>query len=111
MIKLSTMLIFYQNVNRLRSKLKDFYLSVLNSNFDIVCVTESNLVSTVCDSEILDSRYNTFRRDRDRITSHKTTGGGVLIGVKKDYVVYRVTEWESDVECIRVNIVNMLIVD
>lgn len=56
--------IYYQNVNRIRSKTHEVYTNVLNSEYDVICLTETNLNSSVFDNEILDSRYNIFRRDR-----------------------------------------------
>lgn len=98
------MLLYYQNVNRIRSKTIDFFLSNLNCNFDVICLTETNLNSGVFDNEILDSRYNVFRRDRDSTSVLKKDGGGILVGVKKYYNVVRQYSWESRFEDIWLSI-------
>lgn len=77
------MLIFYQNVNRIRSKTVDIFLNVLNSSYDIICLTETNLNDSIYDGELFDTRYNVVRRDRHESSSRKSEGGGVLIAIKK----------------------------
>lgn len=90
--------IYYQNVNRIRSKLSQFYMNVLNSNFDIICLTETNLNKGVFDGEIIDGRYNIFRRDRENTCSKKREGGSVLIAIQKRYKVIRQAHWDSCME-------------
>lgn len=96
--------IYYQNVNRIRSKTTDVYLNILNSNFDIICLTETNLNSSVFDGEVLDNRYNVFRRDRYTSSSSKSDGGGVLIAVQKHLNVLQHHSMSSDVEDIWISI-------
>ncbi|KAL0808935.1 hypothetical protein ABMA28_012596 [Loxostege sticticalis] len=90
--------IFYQNVNRIRSKTKEVYLNILSNNYDIICLTETNLNDSVFDSEFMDSRYNVFRRDRSSTCIKKVDGGGVLVGVKKGINIMRRYDWDSKVE-------------
>lgn len=92
------MLVFYQNVNRVRSKINEINLNVLSNNYDIICLTETNFNDSVRDSELLDSRYNIYRRDRSSTSLSKTEGGGIVIGVKKNIEVVRQFSWESNVE-------------
>lgn len=92
------MLVYYQNVNRIRSKTHELLLSVLNCDYDIICLTETNLNGAVFDSEIFDSRYNVLRRDRYESNMRKTEGGGVLIALKKHINFIRQASWDSDVE-------------
>lgn len=68
------MLIFYQNVNRIRSKISELYINVLNSNYDIICLTETNLNDSIFDSECFDDRYSVFRRDRSGTGCTKREG-------------------------------------
>jgi hypothetical protein len=96
--------IFYQNVNRIRSKTNEIYLNILNNNYDIVCLTETNLNDSVYDCEILDNRYNIFRRDRHTTSITKKDGGGVLLGIKKDFRMIRHNFWDSDIEDLWVSI-------
>lgn len=98
------MKIFYQNVNRIKTKTTDLYLSSLNFDYDIICITETNLNSGFFDNELLDLRYNVFRRDRETSCINKKEGGGVLIAIKKTYVAVRMLTWESSVEDLWINI-------
>lgn len=90
--------VFYQNVNRIRSKLQDLYLNILNTNYDLICLCETNLDSSIHSSELIDDRYITFRRDRETSSSSKQSGGGLLIAVKKEFVVQRRQDLESSSE-------------
>lgn len=92
------MLIFYQNVNRIRSKTVDIFLNVLNSSYDIICLTETNLNDSIYDGELFDTRYNVVRRDRHESSSRKSEGGGVLIAIKKSFKFTRQVSWESQLE-------------
>lgn len=98
------MLIYYQNVNRIRSRLDKLHLNSLNCNYDVICLTETNLNSGVLDSEILDNRYNIYRRDRITTTNKKTEGGGVLVAIKKCFTAVRRPAWESDIEDVWISI-------
>lgn len=97
--------IFYQNVNGIRSKLTQFNLNLLNSNYDIICLTETNLNNSVFDSEVVDTRYNIFRRDRMDTCSQKREGGGVLLAVLKKFEVARQASWDSSLEDIWLTII------
>lgn len=90
--------IYYQNVNRIRTKVTDVYLNTLSCNFDIICFTETNLNDSVFDSEIFDSQFVVFRRDRHTSCIPKRDGGGVLIAVKSTFNIIRQTSWESKIE-------------
>lgn len=71
--------IYYQNVNGLRSKTHDFYLSVCNCDFDVLMLTETSLNDSFCNSELFDVvEYSVFRRDRDYANTNQNKGGGVL---------------------------------
>lgn len=99
------MFVYYQNVNRIRSKTNAFYLNVLNSDFDIIALTETNLNFDISDSELFDDRFIVFRRDRSSTYSSKKDGGGVLIAVNKRCNVTRQTSWESDAEDVWISII------
>lgn len=81
--------LLYQNVRGLRTKTLQFYRSVLETDLDIILVTESWLHSGILDSELCDTRYEVFRKDR--LTT--TTGGGVLICIKKSLAARVRPEW------------------
>lgn len=92
------MLLYYQNVNRIRSKLTDLFLNTLTCDFEIICLTETNLNSGFLDSELFDQRFNVFRRDRESSCASKVEGGGVLIAINKKFNVIRRMSWDSSVE-------------
>lgn len=96
----SNLSIYYQNVQGLRTKTEQLYDKALIYEYDIIAFTESWLNSTVYDHELLDHRYNIFRRDRSTVplARHKKDGGGVFIAIRKKYEVVRKTAWESKCE-------------
>ncbi|KAL0871995.1 hypothetical protein ABMA27_004435 [Loxostege sticticalis] len=96
--------IFYQNVNRIRSKLHEIHINILNSNYDVICLVETNLTDDICNSEIFDHRYHVFRRDRQTTSNKKKDGGGVAIAIKKKYNVIRQQLWETHLEDIWITI-------
>lgn len=75
--------VYYQNCRGLRSKLPEFRTGVLAGDYDIICITETNLLNHILDSELCDlGRYSVFRRDRATSASTKKDGGGVLLMVR-----------------------------
>lgn len=48
---------------------------------DILVLTETNLHEDIGNEELGFTNYNIFRKDRSATTSHKSSGGGVLIAV------------------------------
>lgn len=65
------------NAQSLTKKTDEFRFLFVNSSVDIICVSETWFMSSVCDSLILCSGYNVFRSDRQ---GH---AGGVVIYVSK----------------------------
>lgn len=62
-------------------------------------LTETWLTESIYDSELFDSRYQVFRRDRaSSLLNNKDRGGGVLIAVSNKYDAIRVSESESLIE-------------
>lgn len=99
------MLIYYQNVNRIRSKTSELYVNVLNCNYDVICLTETNLNPSIFDHEIFDTRSNVFRRDRASTCITKQDGGGVVVAIKKKFSVIRQTSWDSNIEDLWLSII------
>lgn len=66
----------------MRTKTDTFLRSVTSGDYDVIGVTETWLTDSISDGELLDSRYNVFRRDRS--IEGVTMGGGVLLAVKKE---------------------------
>lgn len=72
--------IYYQNVRGLKSKSNTFYNNVLTSEYDIYCLTETWLDSTVSSSELFPVGFTVYRLDG----KNKCRGSGVLVAVKDD---------------------------
>jgi hypothetical protein len=81
----SSILIYFQNVNRLRSKTSDLFKAVILNDFDIIVLLETSLVNSFHDEELIDNRYFFFRCDRSAASCFKKSSGGVLIAVKSDF--------------------------
>ena len=103
----------------LRTKVNSFYLNVLANNYDVIIMTETWLNDTVFDHELIDHRYNVFRRDRSSSSfySHKKDGGGVMIAILKKFEVIRNINRESSCEDLWItlrlgknNIVNIYVI-
>ncbi|XP_045446715.1 uncharacterized protein LOC123654902 [Melitaea cinxia] len=60
----------------------------MHVDYDIVCLTETWLLSGIYDQEIFDSRYTVYRCDRDYETRGDHLGGGVLIALRRELQVY-----------------------
>lgn len=84
---------FYINIRGLKSKLNDLYCEVPSCSCDVTHFIETWLDSIVYDHEVVDDRYN--RRDRDTSSSLQNTGGGILIGIKKEITSILVLENNS----------------
>ena len=78
-----------------------FQKLVYSNAYDIICVTETWLKDFFLDSEILDTGYTIFRRDRA-----EREGGGVLIAVKDNLDCRRTSDLESGLEmlCVELNL-------
>ncbi|CAH2087196.1 unnamed protein product [Euphydryas editha] len=97
--------IYYQNVRGIRTKLHDVYKNVLTCNYQVIIFTETWLNDNIFTAEILDDRYQVFRRDRQSNTFDKgKEGGGVLIAVLKSFSAFRNTNLESSCEDLWVTI-------
>ena len=91
--------IYFQNVRGLRSKTSIFYLNLLASSYDIVCLNETFLNDSIMDGELFTDDYVVYRKDRNlRLFPNKVDGGGVLVAVHKKFQSFRITEWEVYVE-------------
>lgn len=92
--------IYYQNCRGLRTKTKDFFLSSLASNYDIILVTESWLNPNINNNEFLDtSRYNIYRKDRCEGVSDKLDGGGVFVAVSSEWNSAENQAWSCNNIC------------
>lgn len=74
--------IYYQNTRGLNTKISDFSLSVLSSDYDVIALTETWLKQSVDNTELFGNSYFVYRCDRSSLNSNFKRGGGVLIAVK-----------------------------
>jgi hypothetical protein len=59
----SSFSIYFQNVNRLRSKTSDLFRAIILNDFDIIVMLETTLVTSFHEG-LFDDRYFVFRCDR-----------------------------------------------
>lgn len=90
--------IYYQNVRGLRTKTSIPLNAVLSENYDVIVLTETNLNIGINDSEIFDERYLVYRKDRNLTISDKSSGGGVLIAMKRKFATCRREDFETILE-------------
>lgn len=81
----SSLVIFYQNCRGLNSKIKDFSLSIISADYDVVALTEAWLKSSTLSTELFGNNYFVYRCDRFSSNSEKSAGGGVLVAVKSNF--------------------------
>lgn len=74
--------VYYQNVRGLRTKVLNFYNSLLNADYDLIILTETWLHSGIISSEVFDDRFAVYRSDRGGGDGCQR-GGGVLIAVRR----------------------------
>lgn len=96
--------IYYQNARGLRTKTNIFLRNVYLNSYDIIAITESWLLDGIHDSELFDSRYMVWRRDRDYSRTQQKYGGGVLIAIRRDLSVIERIDWRSTAEDIWVTV-------
>lgn len=75
--------VYYQNVRGLRTKIDDFFLTAVESNYDAIVLTETWLDERIHSTQLFGSLFTVFRIDRNQNNSTKSRGGGVLIAVSK----------------------------
>ena len=60
-------------------KLTSFCIMFVIITSNIIILTETWLCTGIYDTEIFDTNYNVYRRDRDIVNSKKSKGGGVAV--------------------------------
>lgn len=82
---------YYQNVRWLRLKTTELYLSSTSFDYDVVALTETNLLPSILDGELFNTNdYCVYRCDRSRLNSTCESGGGTLIAVRTNVASERV---------------------
>lgn len=79
--------LYYQNCNSLRSphKMSVYGVAMIDNDFDIYVLVETNLDSSIYDSELFPLEYTVYRHDRDLSKTPKSSGGGIAVAVKSKY--------------------------
>lgn len=75
------LMVYYQNVRGLRTKIDDFFVTVVDCDYDVIVVTETWLDDRIYSAQLFGNRFTVFRNDRNPFNSTKARGGGVLIAV------------------------------
>lgn len=77
------LLIYYQNVNSIRSRtrLNTVFMSALELDYDVYVLCETNLDPLINDRMVFPECFKIYRCDRTSANSAKESGGGVLIAV------------------------------
>lgn len=74
-------MIYYQNVNGLRTKISELIKNIAINPYHIYILTESSLTPDIHSSELGFHNCQVFRKDRDLEATGKSRGGGVLVAV------------------------------
>lgn len=91
------MLVYFQNVRGLRTKLARLLENVCYSQYHVIVFNETWLTSAYHNSELHLYDYNVYRKDRSTGTSQHSRGGGVLIAVHKS-IKSRALTSDQDIE-------------
>lgn len=97
--------IYYQNVRWLRSKTEDLRLASSSFGYDVIALTETNLIPEILDGELFNTNnYSVYRCDRSERNSSCSSGGGASIAVKSAMVseVVSVPGTESEVVVVKI---------
>ncbi|XP_055528626.1 uncharacterized protein LOC129720837 isoform X2 [Wyeomyia smithii] len=88
----SSIHLYYQNVCGMNSTIDDYMLAFSRGCYDIIALTETWLDNRTQSSYVLENEYNGFRCDRGLHNNRKTTGGGVLIAVRRNLKAHRIDD-------------------
>lgn len=95
-----TLSIYYQNVRGLRTKTDELLIGLHESEWDIICLTETWLNDGINTAELITNKQLAHRRDRNYERSKTTRGGGCMIIQSKQIDSFRRFDLESDIEFI-----------
>ena len=103
-IKKINLLIYYQNVGGMKTKLQELGQAINTSDYDIIMLSETWLNEDISDAELGLSGFNIYRVDRDFNISQKKRGGGILIAVNRVFQSKRLNVQLLNVEQVFVEI-------
>ncbi|XP_055538336.1 uncharacterized protein LOC129725919 [Wyeomyia smithii] len=79
------LLIYYQNVGGINSRVIDYQLACNDACYDIYAFTETWLNDNTISTLLFDDSFTVYRQDRSSTNSNKRSGGGVLLAVRSCY--------------------------
>lgn len=88
--------IFHLNVRSVNNKSTDLLLSTNSTDYEVIALTETWLDPSQKESEFLDKKYKSFRKDRSESAVESNRGGGVLFAIKKEIECEAVCTPEMD---------------
>jgi hypothetical protein len=62
-------------------------MNILTHTYDLIILTETWLHGNIANNEFIDSRYIVYRCDRNRMTTGRSDGGGVLVAALRSHRV------------------------
>lgn len=98
------LLIFYQNVRGLRTKLKQLRTGIHLDGYNIFAFSESNLTSSHFTSELGFDHFTVYRCDRNSNSSKKKSGGGVLLAISNSILSNQIVGSIKQIELLFVRI-------
>ncbi|XP_049293711.1 uncharacterized protein LOC125769190 [Anopheles funestus] len=81
---------YYQNVRNMRSKDREFSLSVLEADHDVIILNETWLDSSLSSALFFDKSFCVYRCDRNAASSVCSRGGEVLIACSSSLNSYEI---------------------
>ena len=72
------------NAGGIRSKLQDFYTAIAASDYDVIVIYETWLITSIRDAELTPSGWTLFRRDCHSNSDATGFGGGVIVLVRRE---------------------------
>lgn len=77
--------LYYQNLGGINTCIAKYKLACSDAAYDFYAFTETWFKSDTLSCLLFDNSYTVYRKDRDKLTSPKETGGGVLLAVRKEF--------------------------
>lgn len=90
-------------MNGLRTKLAALKETINACLYEVIILTETNLTSDILTSELTHGNYSVFRKDRTVETSHKASGGGVLVAIHSKHPATLINSTVNNIECVFVS--------
>ena len=80
--------LYYQNVRGINNKLSNLYNSLLGCNHDVICLSQTWLISSVLNTEFCPNDFQIVRSDRNLQKMGVSKGEGDLIVIRRQYASF-----------------------